>query len=663
MVGEANVKLRVKKMLIEKTGVFSVSEIIPGINIYEILDGVPPNVSPRSWAYHLTPIGMGHSYAESLTSYFARLAKEHKVTPGILFNHRRVDIDEENNRHISGLLEARAGKATAQINGFGLTAENWVAMVEGLTLQKRLRFLTFLTWRRVFNKSTCRFTRAWCPSCLEDRRLAGASVYEQLCWSHKNVQVCSTHSIRLETKCPHCEASSWVLSGSSWPGICQKCNGWLGHHSNKPGSIFEELDSDEVAYEMFTAKQIGELIRIAPCLPSLPNQEVPKGSIIKCVEQFFDGNLSSFVRFFGLSRTTVSSLWNGKPRVIQLELLLRIGFRTGVSLLDLLTKEDSIYGFVPSQPSALLSTRLSPRLKKERVIRVLLAAVEETPPPSLSDLAKRLGYRCAQSLRRINAQICDQIVVNFKQSARGKMKGKFSTARLQEDIVIKSTLELALKEDIPPTLSHIARHLGYTSCQAIRYRAPELCKALADKRLTLESVRRGQIKVELEQALSADQPVSLDTIAKKLGYKTDAVLRTKYPELCRKIRDRYAKYNQTQFMLGVKHKVESILVESPPPTAKIAVKRIGVSDGFLRTHFPKELRLISARYLGHRKDQSERNKENDKRKIRDIIQDLLKHGKFPSMNAVMDIYTAGYLKRPEVWATVLQAREEFGFHV
>jgi hypothetical protein len=647
----------------EKTGVVSVSESIPNISIYEIVDSVPPNVSPRSWAYHLKPIGVGHSYAESLTSYFARLAKEHRVTPRILFNHREVDIDEKNNRHICSLVETSAVKATAQINGSGLTAENWVAMVEGLTLQKRLRFLTFLTWKPVFNKSMCRPERAWCPSCLENMRLANTLVYEQLCWTHRNVKVCSTHQIRLETKCPHCQASSWVLFGSFRPGICRSCNRWLGHHSNRTGSIFEELDSDEAGYEMFSAKQIGELIRVAPRLSFVPDPEVPKESISKCAEKFFDGNLCSFVRFFGLGKSFAYSLWNGKRRVTSLELLLKIGFRTGVNLLDLLTKEDSLDGFNPLSTSTLLSKRLSPRLKRENVLKVLFDAVEETPPPSLNELAQRLGYSCAQILRRINAQVCDQIVANFNQSARGKMKGKFSTARIQEDVVIKLALESALKEELPPALGQIARQLGYTSCQALRYHFPDLCKALADKRLSFESVRRDQIKPTLEQALSLNPPVSLDSITKKLGCRTDAVLRTKYPELCRKVRNRYAKYNQTQFMLRVKYEVESVLIESPPPPLKVALKRIGVSDGFLRTHFPKEHRLIAARYLEHRKDQSERNKENDRNKIRDIIQDFIKRGIFPSMNAVLDVYTASYLKRPEVWSTVLQAREAFGFRI
>lgn len=339
----------------EKPGVVSASEIVPNINIYEIVESVPPYVPPRSWAYHLTPIGVGHSYAESLTSYFARLAKEHKVTPRILFNDREVDIDEENDRHIRGLVNVNARKATAQINGSGLTAEKWVAMVEGITLQKRLKFLTFLTWRSVFNKSMCRLARAWCPSCLEDNRLSKTLIYEQLCWTHKNVQVCSTHGIRLETKCPHCAVGSWVLCGGFRPGFCRSCNCWLGHHSKRTGSIFRELAPNETGYEMFAAKQIGELISIAPSVNYVPNREVSKGSIIRCAERFFDGNLCALVKFFGLNKAAVSSLWKHKPHVAQLDLLLKIGFQTGISLLDLLTREDSLSNFNPLHLSIQLS--------------------------------------------------------------------------------------------------------------------------------------------------------------------------------------------------------------------------------------------------------------------------------------------------------------------
>ena len=373
--------------------------------------------------------------------------------------------------------------------------------------------------------------------------------------------------------------------------------------------------------------------------------------------------MHAFVKFFGLNKGAAYSLWNGKPRVTQLELLLRVGFQVGIPLLDLLTKEDSLDGFNPSRSPTLLGYRLSPRLKKENVLNVLLGALEETPSPSLNEMAERLGYSSSLTLRRYFPQVCDQIVANYKQSSRGKEKRRFSAARLQEDEVIKFALESALKETYPPSLSHIARRLGYKASQALRSRFPDLCRALADKRLTIESVRRDQSKLELEQALTIEPPISLDTVVKKLGYKTNAALRTRYPELCRKICDRWAKYCQTQLMLRIKHELESILVESPPPTLKNALKRVGVSDGFLRKHFLTEHRLIPVRYAEFRKNQSEQNKESDRNRIRGIVQDLIKRGIFPSMNAVFDIYVPSYLKRPEVLSTIMQAREAFGFRI
>ena len=156
---------------------------------------------------------------------------------------------------------------------------------------------------------------------------------------------------------------------------------------------------------------------------------------------------------------------------------IRIGFTVGIPLFDLLTREDSLDGFNPL-PSSSLGSRLSPRLKKENVLKILLAALEEIPPPSLKEIAERLGYSSSLTLSRYFPEVCDQIVANYRQSERGKEKGKFSTKRLQEDDVIQSALEAALKENLPPSLTHIGKRLGYTASQAIRVRCPDLCKAL-----------------------------------------------------------------------------------------------------------------------------------------------------------------------------------------
>jgi methylphosphotriester-DNA--protein-cysteine methyltransferase len=450
-----------------------------------------------------------------------------------------------------------------------------------------------------------------------------------------------------------------VLSGSSRPGICSQCKGWLGRTSKLSISIFEQLEFHEASYELFAAEQIGDLIANAPRFGYATKQDLSKISLTKCADRFFDGNLCAFTRFFGMGRGTACSLWNGKPRTINLGLLLRVAFRAGITLLELFFNENALSSFNPHSLTIAVNNRLSPRRKKEDVLKVLLAAVKESPPPSVMEIAERLGYKSGCTLRRYFPQVCNQIKANYMESARGKEKRKFSTSRRQEDEVIKVALESTLNEALPPSLEYVAKSLGYTSGNVLKARFPNLHKAIADKRRKQTSERRGRIKGLLEQALNIVPPTSLGVVSENLGYRTTATLRTEYPELCRKINLRYEEHMRMQMLFNIEDKLRSILVESPPPPLNAALQQISVSDRSLRKYFPKEHRAISTRYLEYRKSRSMKNKMEDKNKIRLIVADLIKHRIFPSMNAVLERSPASHLKRPEVWAAIQQAREEF----
>lgn len=54
------------------------------LEIYDSCDLNKPSIPPRSRLYHLEPIGIGTPYVESLTSYIARLAEAHCLTPKLL---------------------------------------------------------------------------------------------------------------------------------------------------------------------------------------------------------------------------------------------------------------------------------------------------------------------------------------------------------------------------------------------------------------------------------------------------------------------------------------------------------------------------------------------------------------------------------------------------
>ena len=59
-----------------------------------------------------------------------------------------------------------------------------------------------------------------------------------------------------------------------------------------------------------------------------------------------------------------------------------------------------------------------------------------------------------------------------------------------------------------------------------------------------------------------------------------------------------------------------------------------------------------------RREQSIIHKAKDKNRITAIVRELHDAGTFPSINAVLDVFTASALKRTEVWAKIKSAREE-----
>jgi hypothetical protein len=207
-----------------------------------------------------------------------------------------------------------------------------------------------------------------------------------------------------------------------------------------------------------------------------------------------------------------------------------------------------------------------------------------------------------------------------------------------------------------PSLVQIGKLLGYKNTVSLTTRFPGLCAALVKKRQKPFTDRQSSIKGELEKALTVNPPESLDTIAQRLGYLSSSALRIPFPGLCQKIRARVKKYEVDILLSRMQTELDTLLAATPPLSLKAALQKLGVSDGWMRTHFPNEHRLLSKRYLNCRHEQSTTRKAIDSSTIVKIVQELYAKGTFPSMNAVLDIFTASALKRTEVWAIIKQTR-------
>ena len=176
----------------------------------------------RSHLYSLNPIGMATPYVESLTSYIARLAQAHGVTVATLIRYKLAPL------FLWKTQSPNLSKATTQESAF-LTwyrqplllqegaARYWldktkrveqvIEILEELTLQQELRYLTLIPWHQFFSlQRLFRTQQLWCPACYQEWRDSESTVYEPLLWAFELVEVCPRHQRYLQTWCLYCHS-------------------------------------------------------------------------------------------------------------------------------------------------------------------------------------------------------------------------------------------------------------------------------------------------------------------------------------------------------------------------------------------------------------------------------------------------------------------------
>ncbi len=144
-----------------------------GGTVYEMWTLEPPPSSVRARLYGLSPIGVGTTHAESLSSYVTRLAEAHAV-----------DVHTVMRDEIYPRMEPRRSLRRWAFNANGLMARRAVDALEDLTGRVDLRYMTFVPWARVVNVTPLlRRDKAWCPRCYAEWRRAGHAIYEPLLWA------------------------------------------------------------------------------------------------------------------------------------------------------------------------------------------------------------------------------------------------------------------------------------------------------------------------------------------------------------------------------------------------------------------------------------------------------------------------------------------------
>ena len=549
---------------------------------FDFWDLTPVALPIRSRLHSIEPIGVGTPFVESLTGYMIRLAAAHAV--------RVSDLIEYELRTSIPYFHS-AAKIPNAINGVNENARNWVSALERFTLRDNLQLLTLLPFASLLKTPfLIRRERAWCPRCYESRRAQGQDVYEQLLWSLQPVEVCPLHNTPLGRHAPHVIEDCDRLRAVSRPGLCSRCHQWLGF----PQPPMQEARQTD--YQAWVAQQFGQLLEIAPHAQPVGKENLQK-ILVGYVDSFSEGNRSAIAETAGCRRTSFRSWYNGAS-VARVDLLLRMCHELRVPLTSLVTGTIAIEPEAAARAEVATQARrrhgLFPQRNTDQIRAALLLASDERPAPSISEVARRLGYTTPNRLYVADSNLCKLIVRNFNKSGRSHWWRRRG-AKFLDDSVIRKALEESLVLEMPVPVNRSAKSLGFETESPLTARFPDLCLAIKAKRTNVQAARRIKVASALKAALSEDPPPTVEQVASRLGYANENTTRIWAPRLCARLIARRRVFAE-QSKQALKDRLKGMLKENPPPSLRDVHARLGITKAISYGNFPEIHCAITARH-------------------------------------------------------------------
>lgn len=290
---------------------------------------------PRSILYALQPLGQGTDQAESLLSYFCRLAGSHSTTTLDLSRKLMAYIGRE----LGAVVNTKYAWYERKVSGLGDGAKAYTEALTATTSVTGLERHTFLPWQGVIPVNGLALHRAgqFCPQCLKEDLESGSTPYLRLCWEPAIVTVCHKHHTPLLHNCPHCTADkARHTSAFTVVGWCGKCGMFLGQPLKVVATNSTTLTMvvDEVA--LWQAKQIARLIEVQQSA----NMQAPaRDGVIAAIEQVIEtmcnGQYTQLAKQVGIAKATLHT-WLRESRTPQVDISLRIAQFAQMELADLL---------------------------------------------------------------------------------------------------------------------------------------------------------------------------------------------------------------------------------------------------------------------------------------------------------------------------------------
>jgi hypothetical protein len=148
-----------------------------------------------------------------------------------------------------------------------------------------------------------------------------------------------------------------------------------------------------------------------------------------------------------------------------------------------------------------------------------------------AEISRRLRFRRPQTLWSLEPELFKQIARRSRDSGMTVRHATQLYPRSQGQH-LEGILREHLAEQDPLSLNEIASRLGYKGSGAIRERFSDLCRAITAKRKQQVLRKREGMRVAIETARTEIPPPGLREIGRRLRYKVEFVVVKTFPALC-----------------------------------------------------------------------------------------------------------------------------------
>lgn len=350
-------------------------------------------------------LGVGGAFVESLSGYFARLAREHFQKPGTFFHRQLLWYHHRRPSRIGEFCVDDTGLARRHSMTLPGAAVKWISLLTRLTEVDNLAATTFIPWKDTFPyRGFLKTYLAYCPHCYD---ADGDDPYERLLWSLASVTVCPIHRCRLLENCPRCGTHIPAITYKSNPSRCP-----FDDSSLKDASHLTPIDSvDDKHPDLWAAQQCASLVEH---FQSTPKHEYDLAvSFRHFAESAGLNDAAHLSRFLGCSRITAYYWMSGRVRP-PLAIVLHFCRMLGLDVLGLLQLRASsmqvlMKVMIPNERTASQRARSADSDIETRAWRILSESTFS--PPSLTALAALLGTN-PKYLRKRYPDLTHQTVDN-----------------------------------------------------------------------------------------------------------------------------------------------------------------------------------------------------------------------------------------------------------